>query len=170
MVRDRLDSSAKPIRRIRPGRRRGRTDWSILRAVTSCSNSEKFAAGAAPDFTMSSKNFLNASGCQSGTACICRMIHTRRMRRRDRTSSGMDVCSSNATMPPCPTLAPMACNSSKPNGVSSRCGGIMPASGPPMMTPLIAAHCASRRRFLRQCGARSRRIRFRKDRAGRRAN
>ena len=35
-------------------------------------------------------------------------------------SAAIDVCSSKARTPPWPMLAPMACNSSKPNGVSSK--------------------------------------------------
>ena len=58
-------------------------------------------------------------------------------------SAAMVVASSNAITPPWPTLAPMAASSSKPNGVSNSSGGTMPASGPPMITPLSRSNSST---------------------------
>ena len=50
----------------------------------------------------------------------------------------MSVESSNATMPPWPTMQPSAASSAKSNGVSSFEAGRMPASGPPICSALIS--------------------------------
>ena len=58
-------------------------------------------------------------------------------------SARMSVVSSNATIPPWPSMQPTAASSSKSNGVSSSDAGRIPPSGPPICSALIA--CPSRR-------------------------
>ena len=50
----------------------------------------------------------------------------------------MSVRSSNATIPPWPTMQPCAASSSKSKGVSSSDPGRIPPSGPPIWSALIA--------------------------------